>query len=1023
MLVPLRLAVVRVRRRLRIALLTALAIAAAAAALAVVLAGSLVAQERSTARALDRQPPGARSLQVAYFGLPGDTSLPTLDRAAREALREVTTAPPVRVLQMKTIVLDGIAVRVRALDGLARWVTLKTGRLPASCTPERCEVLGIAGTRRIPSAPGLRLVVVGTAALGSAAPFGGLGGDEQSGAAGEGSPSDGLTTVLAGSVGDVAALPALAAIYRTYGWVAPLPSAAARPWEVEALTARVDRASAGLRIATDAFQLTAPTSSLAAAASTARAAGHRLLLVGGQIVALLLALAVLAAAGSRRDTDASRRRLTWSGAARWQIALVTATEVAIVVAAGVLTGWLVGSALGALVADAAGAPPGAVLVHSSLSWWGLAAAAGLAVAAAAVILLTLLAPTVRAGRRSVSLLDAAAVAALVAVVVALARGRLTAEELSRDDGAAAVLLLLPGLVAFVAAVACARLLGPALRGLDHATRRRAATVRTAALSLVRNPGHAAIAVSFLAVAIGLTLFAVVYGSTLDRGLEDQARYAVPTTYTVRERLSSDALVRPLRAAPLARWRTLGTGVSVAPVVREVGYVAEATGSRRRYTLLGVPAAAVSSLDGWRDDFADRPLPVLASSIAPSRPVALRGPMLPATATAVQVTARRTGFDALLRLGVLTPHGDVRQIQLHDTAPGVRGAALPADMRGGRVVGFELIRAESVESHRKNDAPVVTGSLALGPLEAVGPEGTQLLAGGYDGWIGRGRVEVEPRDDGVTLRYLVGNDAVSQFRPTQPLEGRPVPALVTPGLAAIADSNGVLALRLGAGRVLVQVAGVVKRFPTADGDAVVVDEPSLFAAGNTLRAGTVGVTELWLSSPTNLDDALRAAPFDVLDVASQRARLDELRDDPLTRGALLALVCAAGVSLLLAAAGLLVLVLSDLRDERGEMFHLEAQGADPGSLRRHLRLRAQVVAAAGLAGGLLTGLALAFLVTATVVVTANGAVPEPPLLLRLDWPLLCAVAAAYLVLVAAVVAGATRSSFRSAYPTRSQVSEP
>jgi hypothetical protein len=45
----------------------------------------------------------------------------------------------------------------------------------------------------------------------------------------------------------------------------------------------------------------------------------------------------------RRDLDAARRRLTWFGARRWQLALLSGIESALVAFAGVLAGWSWGS--------------------------------------------------------------------------------------------------------------------------------------------------------------------------------------------------------------------------------------------------------------------------------------------------------------------------------------------------------------------------------------------------------------------------------------------------------------------------------------------------------------------------------------------------------------------------------------------------------------------------------------------------------------------------------------------------------
>src|SRR5439155_46705 len=106
---------------------------------------------------------------------------------------------------------------------------------------------------------------------------------------------------------------------------------------------------------------------------------------------------------------------------------------------------------------------------------------------------------------------------------------------------------------------------------------------------------------------------------------------------------------------------------------------------------------------------------------------------------------------------------------------------------------------------------------------------------------------------------------------------------------------------------------------------------------------------------------------------------------------------AALALALALVGLVLGVAGDRRDERGELFDLEAQGAPPATLRLHLRLRALLVAAFGLAGGIATGAILSRLVLSLVSVTASAAKPEPPLQLVLDLPLLAAAVAAYAVL--------------------------
>jgi len=151
------------------------------------------------------------------------------------------------------------------------------------------------------------------------------------------------------------------------------------------------------------------------------------------------------------------------------------------------------------------------------------------------------------------------------------------------------------------------------------------------------------------------------------------------------------------------------------------------------------------------------------------------------------------------------------------------------------------------------------------------------------------------------------------------------------------------------------------------------------------------------------------------VQSQADTLARLQADPLARGALLTLGGTAAVALLLALLGLLLSVVGDVQDDRGELFDLEAQGAAPSTVRAHLRLRALLVALFGIAGGLVLGAILSALVISLVSVTAGAAEPQPPLHLVLDLPLLAAAAAAYVLLAALLVALATAT--RGAAPSR------
>jgi hypothetical protein len=979
---PLRLAGNRLVHGAGRAGLLALGIAAAAAALASVVGGSLVAQDEALTRALERVPAAQRSVSIVYSDLGVERNGVTreeLEPLVDRTLGGLVPGEPVRAVQLKLLRIGNALTNLAAVDDVGRFVRLTSGRLPETCTPERCEVVQLGGNGRVPSTDGLRFVRVGEGVLTSALPFGRLPGEDATRIGESFGVEDQPPFLVAEGFDEFSTLPALDGFYRTYAWTAPLSAAGVHPWEVDEFDAAAARARSTLRSESLFLDLAAPVDELAAARESGQIAGKRLLLVGGQAAALLLAFAILAAAGMRRDVEGVWQRLTWFGARRYQLGLLSGAETGAAALAGVVVGWGAGVLAVALLAQRAGAPVGELLRHSVLSGTGIAAAVLLAVAATVVLLLALRAPAAPLGGLRLTALDVAALGALLAVLLALARGDADASALAADGGTGTLLLLLPGLVTFVCAVACARLLGPGLRLLERVSRGSSPPVRLASLSLARSPGRAAVAVTFLVVSLGLGLFAAVYRSTLGDGLEAQAAYAVPLDYRVRTDLAPSGLVAPLDAAPLARYEELGA--DVVPIIRQTGTTAGAG----QATLLGVPVGTLRETQRLPADAAVEPA----------------GPELPENATELSLPVSVRGGNVAFTAIVLTPGGRFARLPVGTTQGAkeiVLTAAVPPEARGGRVVALSLARPEAVTGH--GDFGRLDGLLALGALSADG----EPILSGYDDWEGLDGVQAE--DGG--LRFLLTNEAADpRFQPRQPTDGEPVPVVVTPGLAARAGEGGVLPLRVASGQISVRVVGVVDRVPTVSGDVILGDESRLFVALNSASPGTTVPNELWLSGPASVGAALERPPFDVLDVTSRAAVQHGLESDPLARGSLATLTGAALAAALLALLGLALVLAGDARDEGRELFDLEAQGAGPRTLRRHLRLRAGLVAALGLAGGLATAALLSILAVDLVTLTANASAPEPPLALSVDWALVAAACAAYAVAATALVVAATR----------------
>ena len=1003
------LALRRLRRRDGGALGAALGIAAAAAVLAGILVGATVAKDRSVAQDVERLPAAARAVRASWFGVPAgrEEEWPRLDREARKALTPLPAGEPTAIALVRESTIGGVFVGLAAVDGLAPHVVLRSGRLPRACAPERCEVLRLRGVGSLPDVPGLRVVQVGTAALRSRQLFGdflaptdnALADAALAPALAEAAryhrPEPGPLVVAEGVAG-LAASPVLGRSYRSYSWVQPLTAGTPRLWEIGPLAADADRARAELQSSSFAWSLSLPSQELEAAERDATVAGRRLLLVGGEAAALLVAFAILAAGALRRDLAAARRRLTWHGATGWQRGLLTSTESVVVGFGGAAAGWVVGCVGGAVASGLADAPVGPVLAESVLSPTGLLLGLGVAVLSALVLALTV---SLEARRRGgFGPLDLAAVAALVAALAIWASGSVDRDELATGGAAPIVLLLLPGLVAFAAAVGASRLLPAVGRLLARRGRRDA---RLAGVSVSRSPGAAGTAAAFLALAVGLAVLAEAYRSTLAAGERDRAAFAVPTDVVVREDLG--ALVPVLRAAPLERYASV-PGVEAAHPVLRASASAGPSAAVSGVTVLGLPQEAIRQLPLWREDWGAAH-GRLVEAVAPPGDTALRGAPLRGPVLRVSVGPGLLSF----RATVEQPDGEFRRVDLGSAdarRPSVLSARLPERARGGRLVAIALVPPRILER---------------GSDEGVALRGTTTLHvadTSLDGWLGEGGATVlaaREATGSMRVRYAVTPQREARLRPRQPTDGAPPAAAVTPALGELAGGvGGRLPLLVGGEPVNVEVAAVVERIPGTTGDAVVADLGALSTAINTAAPGAAPVSELWLDVDDGARESVEAAlsrrPFAVLAKSSRAALEEDARRDPLGHGTLLALAAAALAALALAAVGLAVAIRADLRDDRGELTDLEAQGATPGLLRRMVTTRAGLVALTGVAVGAVAGVALAFLVTRVVSVTARADAPEPPLATTVDPLALALGVAAFAAAAVGLVALTTRSAF-------------
>ncbi len=991
---PLAVAAARLRAQpLRPALLVC-GVALAFALLLSVLGGTLAARQQSLHRTLEALPQSERGFRIDRFGLPLDPGgYAQADRRARRALVALGAGGTRRVVLFRELRVQGELVELAASDDLASIVRVRSGRLPRSCTAAACELLQIGGggSARLDEG-GLHLRRVGVAALRDPQTFG----DVTASTSGSGTAP---LLLLAPGVESLQGLAALRPFYRVYSWVSPLRLDGLHTWDVGRVFA--DESHAQSRIGADpAMRLSGPDAALADATSRGRVAADRLVLVGGELSALLLGFALIAAIGLRRGLAAERRRLLTRGARRWQGALASTAEIGAVTLGGALLGIAAGAAITGAVASAAGLPAGPILEHTLFAGRTLAA---LGCAWAAATLLLTLATYTREGEgsgRRVTVLDVAALGAAATIAVALGRGALDPQSLT--FGGTVLFLLLPLLVCFVAAVVLARVLGPAMRAAERVTRHSRISLRLAVLALARAPTRTVASCAFVAVALGLALFAAAYRGTLSRGASDQAGFEVPLDFTVTE---GSRLVRPLDAAAPGSYARLGTAY---PVLR-LSATAPGRGSTvLSPTVLGVPGGALARMF-WRRDFGSRPR--LAAG-----EVRLAGVEVPAGTVSLD-TGNNRGLD--VRLALEDERGRVRTVPLRPRKGGL-AATLPA----GRLVGVQLALTNLEQfalAHRETEAEVTTaptGTIDLGPLRA----GSRVLTD-WRGWRLPG-ASVTRAGARVRIGFTFPDTGASlAFRPPEPTDGRPMPVVVSPDLAAAAGGVGHrTVLDFQDVRVPARIVGVARRLPTVPSDSgpfVLAEESRLSTATNAGAPGRGTPNEIWLAARDEhtAAAALRRPPFSSLAVASRSEVEHRLATDPLAHATELALGAAALVALALAVLGFWVGVLSELRDERSDFYDLEAQGVAPAGLRAQLRARAAILVALGLAGGALLGLLLSRLVVSLVRISGTTAVPEPPLRFDAAWLATGLLFAALLVLALLVAEATSMAAFRDERPAR------
>ncbi len=717
----------------------------------------------------------------------------------------------------------------------------------------------------------------------------------------------------------------------------------------------------------------------------------------------LLLVAILLTEHRRGETALLRAR----GAARWQLAGLTAREATLVVLpAAVLTPLIVTELLGF-----AGGLPGLAAVSlrpdvspDSMVWL-------VAGAAAAGCALAMIGPSLRRGGSYVAdlasrsrpsrrgMVQRAGLDVVLVGLALLAWYQLSrySSPLSRSRGGELgidpLLAAAPTLGVLAGAVLALRLLPPLIRLAERWVDRKPwPATMLGTWQAGRRPHAGPVLLLALAVAVGTLAWSLA--STSRRSLDDQAAHQVGADLRLTEVNGSAPDNRAEQLADLpgaaavlaARRDSLRVGPDSAPV-----------------TVLALDAQAAGQVVRIRPDLAGGSTEELFATLADGRVTAPDTP-LPAG------TRRLTGQ---LLTQITAPFGVVAPVRHHVVLAGPRdghrrlllgttrddeplrfSVELPTGDTPWRLAGFT---AETVGS----DQMSIDWQLSELRASSDDSPGTPVDLATDGPWrmLDRSGPVASPMATGSTLAVRYGRSGTSDFYASgkilqlsisRPVAEGLVPAVATPqALAALRRDVGTQTqLFLGGADVNITMVGTVAAVPgDAENAALLVDLPSLSTRIFHDSGIVLSPEEWWLAArPGQAEQAATAAAaLGGLDVLDREDVAAELSRDPFGVGARGALFAAALAAVLLAAVGVAVDVSATARRRATELAVLHTLGAGHRLVARSLLAEQSFLAGVGVLVGLAVGVGVAATMAPLVILTPSANRPDPPPLLSVDWP--------------------------------------
>ncbi len=851
--------------------------------------------------ALSKLPGGDRALTISSNRIfTSNAEYSSIDRYLAKNLSGLTSAGLAReVLYHEVSDSHGVGFYFGGVDALVSRVHLKSGRLPAACTPTRCEVLQVGGQNgAAPHPDSFGLIVVGVGEFTDNRIF-----------TGTFAPSPGVPILVADGIAVVSSMPSVGNFQGSDGWIGEINLKSIERDGLENYRNFILAFENKVSLDHRGLTLTWPSDALAEASDKSSALVVRLVLLSYLVGALLVAFLVLLSLRQKDQHFRYRSGLSRIGTPKKTLAeeLVIENFVPLVFGLAIAVSF---SPLIPHVLNVMHFHADLTQIYHGWERNFLLVFAALALTSGFAIL------------GDQAWLRRAWIPFLLATGLLYAYFAASGEHEPRVWAIPLLFASMPVVLSYLA-----------LRWLSVLWRRRS----TNRYILIReNLGMWQGVAAILTLTTLLAVITLSFESGIQKSVIIQAQDEVPLDVSVK---TSASLVRPFDLGGITDYEHILAGSSAYPVLRIGSSIRGQSTAADSLSLIGVVPASLARMTS--PDLQD-----LSTLIKPMSAMSEPGLNIGA-GSRLDVKLATVPKEIDLIGWFRTPRG------MHTSVTFTGHGALRTLLLRGRIpsdsilVGFELRETSDYLSRRLHAQG--EGSFSVPVLRGV----ASILKVSIDG-----RPQVLSNQEWHLINFPYVFDGGRFF--VRPIWQISIPRVAVDPVTAALARNGVLTLAGGNSiDFQVRVGAVQNFFPSAGNRFVIMNIGELQQVISRNDPGAIDPIEVWVSTPNPVLylDRVKSSGFHTLLIQSRTNALKEFRVDPLNVGSdgsyKIALLFALVIAFIIHSTALPL-----LRKESAELlFYLEVAGVGPSSLRKALRKALRFTLFIGIVVGFAIGLSV------------------------------------------------------------------